>query len=325
MINDNNNNSAKKDSNCNLKSTNIKYLLFFTTIFTVLEIIYFIFLYISNTLYIASIVLNIIKYICIFVLIISILYIIPYEHIRTSLDILEYFRIEKNLVLISMVSSISVVVISFFSNIILKLILIISPQCPFLKFCESQITNNTDYETDYYNYFCNYKPNKNSNYFDINSCIEINNYNISDSLKNCKNIYKCELVTTELKEINKSELETLVFFFGIVLVILWLIIMVLLMINFRNFLKITLKEIYKTPGKYEFNIIKSNDNYTYSLCEHNKIKNNFNFDYDNMTIVMCDQHGGNNNKDFINRSNNNNTDPINNNIDIYSSTNRMRS
>ena len=307
--------SEKNEANDNLKQINIKCILITIIIFIILEIVYFTFLYISNTLYLVSLVVNIIKFIFIFVLFISILFINPYHNIRISLKSTKFFKIEKNLALISMISSVLVVLVGFISYII-----IIKPQCPYLEYCELKKNNFTDSKTNY-RYFCNYQPDKNSNNIDVNSCMKSSNNEAPDSLQYCKNVYTCELTAATLKEINNNGMEASVLSFGLVLFCLWLIIMGRCINNFRIITRNDVLIEEKEPIKYELKIMKSKDNYSYALCDHNNIEDKFDFDYDNVELVICDQHGNDtmklNNKNLLSRSN---TELANS---LSSSTNRM--
>ena len=291
------NSHVKEITNDNIVRGSIKYKLIFSMVLALFEILYFTFLITSNNLYITSIILNIIKFVCILILFISTLFVNPYKNIRVSLKSTTFFKTEKNLVFIGMIFSIFVVVVSLFSNIIHILILTIIPQCPYLKSCEFQKINIINYKADYY-YLCNYKPNKNFSSIDITSCVSYFNFSTFNKFKDCKNVYKCELTTTKLEKNIKNE-ESLVLFFGILLFFLWLIIMSLWIDHFRKIKRESLLTFEKTPIKYELNLIKSRDNYSYVLCEHNMIEDNCDFNYDNIVLILCDQHEGNKNEDTM--------------------------
>ena len=314
------NNKVVVNQNVNrIKKQNINCLLAFVILLSWNEIIYIILLYISNDLYKISFILNIIKFILIFCLLISNLYLFPYQNIRIFLNFENFANIEKNLTFASMIFSISIAIMSFLANFLYKVIQINNLLCPYFNFCELKTYSNN------YNYFCNYKPVKMSNFIDINSCQNISN-DIPDFIKNCENKYKCELASTDIEEENASGFKVYTLVLGIILFLFWVTIMVFWIYNFQS-------SDYETPDKKGkkriklYVVLKSEDRYCYFLCEHNKIKDNFNFKYYDISIEICDKCKEDYNEDTFRLDNRNNRNNMrrypNENILLYDSTNRM--
>ena len=316
---ENNNEIINQNNILRLNKPNIKCLLAFTIIFSFNEIIYIILLYISNDLYKISFILDIINFILIFCLITCNLYLIPYQDIRISLNLQKFAGIEEKLTFASMIFSISIAIMSFLANFLYKFIQINNPLCPYFNFCELKIYSNN------YNYFCNYKPIKISNYIDINSCQDISN-NIPYFLKNCENKYKCELAATEVEEENTASFKIFTLVLGIILFLFWLTIMVFWIYNFKD-------SNYKNPGKIRriklYIVLKSEDSYCYLLCEHNPIKDKFSFKYDDIGIEICEKCKNSYNEDSVRLDNRNNINSENNmnritneEVQIYTATDR---
>ena len=279
-----NNNFNVNSNNHKLTQSNIKHLFVFTVIFSFNEIFYIILLYFSNDLYKISFILKIINFILIFCLLITNLYIIPYQNIRILLHSADFVNIEKGLTFASIIFSISIVIMSFFANFLYKFISINNPLCPYFNFCrlKKDDTNN-------YNYFCNYKPTKSSDFIDINTCQNIQK-NITGFLNNCEFTYKCGIAGTYVEEEDTAALKIFTLILGIILFIFWFIIMIFWIRNFRN-------SNYKIFKKQERNpmilhIIALNSEYIhkgygYGLCKHNGIEDNFIFSCNDVVICIC--------------------------------------